>query len=167
MATSYKLLGEGNYIDSKGVAHNKVPLNEYLDNLNITVYYKKYETVYTTTAEIETVIPVDIDVFNETTLLFVDINGLDKIEGVDYTVDYTNKTITLTNGLDVIGTEVHFVVLKTMATTAQTYDLLKGEAGEGIPVGGTTGQVLIKKSEAEKDVEWGDSSAITINRWEA
>ena len=43
MATSYKLLGDGNYIDSTGVAHNKVPLNEVLDNLNITAYYKKYE----------------------------------------------------------------------------------------------------------------------------
>lgn len=32
MGRSYKLLGDGNYIDSKGVAHNKKPLNEVLEN---------------------------------------------------------------------------------------------------------------------------------------
>lgn len=168
MATSYKLLGDGNYIDSTGVAHNKVPLNEVLDNLNITAYYKKYENVYTTTADVESVIPVGIEAFNEATILFVDINGLDKAEGVDYTVDYTNKTITLTNAVDVIGTEIHFVVLKTVAATdANTYDLLKGADGEGVVAGGTQGQVLLKNSDNDYDTTWGDVSAITINRWEA
>ena len=167
MATSYKLFGEGKYIDSTGVVHNRIPLNEVLDNLNITVFYKKYDNIYTTSSEIESIIPIGIDAFNESTILFVYVNGLEQVENVDYTIDYNNKTIILANGLDIVGTEVHFVVLKTIATTTENYDLLKGEKGEGIKTGGTAGQVLIKKSDEDYDVEWGETSAITINRWEA
>lgn len=36
MATSYKLLGEGNYIDSSAVAHNHVPLDEHLSKYQIS-----------------------------------------------------------------------------------------------------------------------------------
>lgn len=165
MATSYKLFGDGNYIDSKGIAHNRVPLNEVLDNLNITAYYKKYENIYTTTTNNESTIPVGIDALNEATILFVDVNGLDKIENIDYTVNYSNKTITLTDALDVIGTKIHFVVLKTVAATdPSTYDLLKGE---GIIPGGEKGQVLLKNSNNDFDTSWGDVSSVTVKRWEA
>ena len=36
MATSYKLLGEGNYIDSSAVAHNRIPLDEFLGRNQIS-----------------------------------------------------------------------------------------------------------------------------------
>lgn len=35
---------------------------------------------------------------------------------------------------------------------------ISGDVGGGVPDGGTTGQVLQKKSDADQDVEWGDSS---------
>lgn len=167
MAKSYKLFGDGNYIDSTGIAHNKVPLNEVLDNLNITAYYRKYENVYTTVAEVESIIPIGIPDMNEASILFVDINGIDKAEGVDYTIDYTNKTITLTEALDAVGQEVHFIVLRTMAATSENYDLLKGADGNGVIPGGAEGQVLIKTSDADYDTKWGDVSSVTIKRWEA
>ena len=50
-----------------------------------------------------------------------------------------------------------------MAATSVDYDLLKGANGEGVVAGGTTGQVLIKKSNNDYDTEWGETSAITIN----
>ena len=94
---------------------------------------------------------------------FIVITDEDKIENIDYTVNYSNKTITLTDALDVIGTKVHFVVLKTVAATdPSTYDLLRGE---GIVAGGTTGQVLLKNSDNDYDTSWGDVSAITVKRW--
>jgi len=35
---------------------------------------------------------------------------------------------------------------------------ISGDVGGGVPDGGTTGQVLQKKSDADQDVEWGDGS---------
>lgn len=37
----------------------------------------------------------------------------------------------------------------------------KGDAGEGVPAGGRTGQVLKKKSDGDYDTEWGDDEGIT------
>ena len=34
----------------------------------------------------------------------------------------------------------------------------KGDPGEGVPAGGTTGQVMKKKSNADYDTEWADES---------
>lgn len=164
MAKSYKLFGDGNYIDSTGVAHNRVPLNEILDSLNITAYYKKYENVYTTSAASENIIPIGINNFNQACILFVDINGMDKAENIDYTINYNNKTITLMDAIEGAGQEVHFVVLKTVAATADDIELLKGH---GVAEGGSTGQVLIKRSNNDYDTQWGDVSSVTINRWEA
>lgn len=136
MATSYKLLGEGNYIDASGVAYNKTPLDEYLDNLKITTYAKRYDEVYTTTSANQTNIPISLSVFNESTPLFIGINGLIFSEGIDYTIDYTNKRITLTKPIEIAGTKIQIVVLKQVSGTEQTFELLKGEKGEpgdGLP----------------------------------
>lgn len=40
-------------------------------------------------------------------------------------------------------------------TWVELGDISKGEAGEGVPTGGTTGQVLKKASNADYDTEWG------------
>lgn len=37
----------------------------------------------------------------------------------------------------------------------------KGDAGEGVPAGGRTGQVLKKKSDGDYDTEWGEDEGIT------
>lgn len=136
MATSYKLLGDGNYIDASGVAYNQTPLDEYLDNLKITTYAKRYDAVYTTTSTNQTEIPISLSVFNESTPLFIGINGLVFSEGTDYTIDYTNSKITLTKPIELAGTKVQIVVLKQVSGTEQTFELLKGEKGEpgdGLP----------------------------------
>lgn len=125
-------------------------------------YYRKYEAVYKTTATNTTEIDISIPEFNKTTLLLVDINGLDLIETEDYTIDYENRKITLANPLEVIGTKVHFICLKTSTSQAETYDLLKGADGLGVPKGGTTGQILAKKSNADNDTEWVDQINDTI-----
>lgn len=39
MAKSYKLLGEGNYIDSTGIAHNRKPLNKVIEEDLASVEY--------------------------------------------------------------------------------------------------------------------------------
>ena len=41
--TSYRLLGEGNFIDSTGIVHERIPLNELLDKFAENVsYYQKF-----------------------------------------------------------------------------------------------------------------------------
>lgn len=88
-----------------------------------------------------------------------------------YTVTYTNgdtDTFTVTNGTDGVG----IVSIEKTATVGlvdtytitlsdgSTYDftVTNGSGGSGVPEGGTTGQVLAKKSDADGDVEWVNQS---------
>lgn len=136
MATSYKLLGNGNYIDASGVAYNHVPLDDYLDNLQIATYAKRYDETYTTISVNQTNIPISLSVFNESTPLFIGVNGLMLSEGIDYTINYSTKRITLNKPIEIVGTKIQIVVLKQVSGTEQTFELLKGEKGEpgdGLP----------------------------------
>lgn len=128
-------------------------------------YYKQYKSIYTTTTENETTIPIGIEQYNSSTLLEVFINGLRLAETTDYIIDTETKTIALIKPLAKIGTQVYFSVYKSAIAQAKDYDLLKGEKGEngtngtdglGVPAGGTTGQVLVKKTNADNDTEWID-----------
>lgn len=75
----------------------------------------RLHSTYETTDVDETTIPIQIADYNETLdVLYVYINGLKLIPGVDYTIDGTN--IELTEALDVIGTPVEFEVLKSTDT---------------------------------------------------
>lgn len=88
-----------------------------------------------------------------------------------YTVTYTDgdtDTFTVTNGTDGVG----IVSIEKTATVGlvdtytitlsdgNTYDftVTNGSGGSGVPEGGTTGQVLAKKSDADGDVEWVNPS---------
>lgn len=88
-----------------------------------------------------------------------------------YTVTYTDgdtDTFTVTNGAEGVG----IVSIEKTATVGlvdtytitlsdgNTYDftVTNGSGGSGVPEGGTTGQVLAKKSDADGDVEWIDQS---------
>lgn len=88
-----------------------------------------------------------------------------------YTVTYTDgdtDTFTVTNGTDGVG----IVSIEKTATVGlvdtytitlsdgNTYDftVTNGSGGSGVPEGGTTGQVLAKKSDADGDVEWVNQS---------
>ena len=83
------------------------------ETLSTTTLVRQYNSLYTTTAPSETIIPINIPVYNETLdVLNVYINGLRLVEGTDYTGGATS--ITLANALDVVGTEVAFEVLKSV-----------------------------------------------------
>lgn len=83
------------------------------ETLSTTTLVRQYNSLYTTTAPSETIIPINIPVYNETLdVLNVYVNGLRLVEGTDYTGGATS--ITLANALDVIGTEVAFEVLKSV-----------------------------------------------------
>lgn len=88
-----------------------------------------------------------------------------------YTVTYTDgdtDTFTVTNGAEGVG----IVSIEKTATVGlidtytitlsdgNTYDftVTNGSGGSGVPEGGTTGQVLAKKSDADGDVEWVNPS---------
>ena len=134
---------------------------EQLENLHsgITNYYKEYKSTYTTTLDTTSIIPINITEYrNGIDMLFVYINGIQLIEGRDYTKG--NDKITLTKGID-NGTLVHFIVLRSVAATTADYDKLKGDKGKdglGVPTGGKTGQVLAKKSNNNNDTEWVDQT---------
>lgn len=140
--------------------------SEYIDNTieaemqNKINYYHKYTSSYLTTSKNETTIPININAYSQTTILFVFVNGIMKKEGIDYTIDGNN--VVFNNGFSVVGTEIYFVCLKSITTDIKDYDLFKGEKGAdgkdglGVPSGGTTGQVLAKKSDTDNDTEWTD-----------
>ena len=100
------------------------------------------------------------------------IEKTDTVGLVDtYTVTYTDgdtDTFTVTNGAEGVG----IVSIEKTATVGlvdtytitlsdgNTYDftVTNGSGGSGVPEGGTTGQVLAKKSDADGDVEWVNQS---------
>lgn len=111
----------------------------------------------------------------------VGIVSIDKTSTVGlvdtYTITYTDgdtDTFTVTNGApgepgdDGVGIEsiektstVGLVDTYTITLTdGTTYDftVTNGSGGSGVPEGGTTGQVLAKKSDADGDVEWINQS---------
>ena len=94
----------------------------------LQTFYRKQESKYQTTKASETTIPIGISNYTSNDMLFVDINGLDLIFGTDYTISGTN--IVLTKPLTVIGTVVHFVVLRAVSITSSDYSLLKGDKGD-------------------------------------
>ena len=95
---------------------------------DLTNYYKRYESIYTTTVANETDIPINIPQYNTLTILEVYIEGR-MLNRNEYTVNGTNS-ITLTTPLSEIGTKVHFIVYKSVCVTNEDYNLLKGEPGD-------------------------------------
>ena len=110
---------------------------EQLEDLHegITNYYKEYKSTYITTADNTTVIPINVTQYrNGIDLLSVHINGLQLIEGTDYTSETRN--ITLTKAVTK-NTPVHFVILRSVAAATEDYDKLKGKTGPQGPKGDT------------------------------
>ena len=89
---------------------------------------QKKESSYTTTAAGESVIPIGIADFRETDILFVDKDGLDLIEGEDYTVG--TNSITLTQSVANIGVKFHFVAMRLAEVDERDYEQLKGDPGK-------------------------------------
>jgi hypothetical protein len=118
----------------------------------VTAFYKEYKSTYITTENNTIVIPINIFQYRSgIDLLTVYINGFQLIEGTDYTKG--TNSITLTKAIEADNT-IHFVVLRSVVAKTEDYDLLKGEAGLGVPAGGTIGQILAKSSDADNDTKW-------------
>ena len=89
-------------------------------------YVSKTENTYTTSSSSISTIPIGISEYTSTDLLLVDINGLDLIQGTDYTVSGTN--IVLATPITTSGTKVHFVDFKLVTATVSDIATLKGDA---------------------------------------
>lgn len=64
----------------------------------------------------------------------------------------TLEKLKFVEGVD--GTSVR-VIIDGVAT-------LKGDTGEGVPTGGTTGQVLVKSSDSDFDTEWVTAGIVPV-----
>ncbi len=117
-----------------------------ITNDGTIAWYRKLESTYTATGSVTT-IPIGIQDFGTADMLFVDINGLD-LTPDEYTISGTN--VVLANAIS-SGNVVHFVALRAVTATTEDIDDLKGE---GVPAGGTAGQVLAKASGTDYDTEW-------------
>lgn len=95
---------------------------------NLTNYYKRYESVYTTTQENEINIPINISQYNTLAILEVYIEGR-MLNRNEYAINGTNS-ITLVTPLSIIGTKVHFVVYRSVCATNQDIVNLKGDKGD-------------------------------------
>ncbi len=90
------------------------------------------------------------------------ISTMDVMDGEDGS-DGTSPTITVS---EITGG--HRLTI-TDADGTQTVDVMdgvkgdKGDAGEGVPEGGTTGQILKKKSNTDYDTEWVDAGGETAS----
>jgi hypothetical protein len=95
---------------------------------DLRAFYKKAEGIYVTTSQGARTIPVPIDGFRSTDILLVDVDGLDLVQGTDYTIDGTS--IVLSSPITTDGHVVHFVALRASAVEAEDYALLKGDKGD-------------------------------------
>ncbi len=95
---------------------------------NLTNYYKRYEKTYKTTVENESNIEIGISQYNEGSLLEVYVEGR-ILNRNEYTINGTNS-ITLTTPLSEKGTEVLFVVYRSVSALIADFANLKGEKGD-------------------------------------
>lgn len=65
--------------------------------------------------------------YTETSMLWVFVNGM-RLNEKEYLVNTTNSTVRLINTLDVVGTVVEIVILKTAVALEIEYDTLKGKS---------------------------------------
>lgn len=85
--------------------------------------------------------------------------------------DGTTSTFTVTNGKAISGISktgtsglVDTYTIRFNDGTTSTFTVAngaKGDKGDGIPTGGTTGQVLKKKSNTDYEYEWADITPIS------
>lgn len=100
------------YADSKEAFDNW--FQEIKDSAGTLTLIRMYSGYHETTEDEQTVIPIDIEQFNNALdILQVYINGLLAVEGVDYSIaSIPAESITLLNPVDV-GTMVSFNVIKS------------------------------------------------------
>lgn len=94
---------------------------------NLRAFYQKHEGIYTTEAGNTATIGIPISGYRDTDMLFVDVNGLDLADGVDYTLN--DGYITLANPITHAGAIVHFVAMRVVAVETGDYSSLRGDDG--------------------------------------
>lgn len=109
---------------------------EQLDDLRsdmTSVYYRKDEATYTTTANFTNAIVIPFSDYRDTDMLFVDIEGLALTEGEDYTIVTSPNNgnhvcmFTTNHGIGHAGTDVHFKRLTALAIDPSDFDDLSDD----------------------------------------
>ena len=141
--------------DFNTYADNKI--NEKIENK--MYFYKESMQEITTSIENENNFPITMQNYNKDNCVTqINVNG---IRNTAYTINELNEVV-FNTPIAVIGTKIQIFILKAIVSDSVDLNTLKGdkgEKGEGIPTGGTTGQVLSKKSNANYDYEWTNNEA--------
>lgn len=126
---------------------------------NKMYFYKESMQEITTSIENENNFPITIQNYNKDNCITqINVNG---IRNTAYTINALNE-IVFNTPIAVVGTKIQVFILKAIVNDSVDLNTLKGdkgEKGEGVPIGGTTGQVLSKKSNANYDYEWTNNEA--------
>ena len=122
-------------------------------------FYKESMQEITTSIENENNFPITMQNYNKDNCITqINVNG---IRNTAYTINELNEVV-FNTPIAVIGTKIQIFILKAIVSDSIDLNTLKGdkgEKGEGIPTGGTTGQVLSKKSNTNYDYEWTNNEA--------
>ena len=141
--------------DFNTYADNKI--NEKIENK--MYFYKESMQEITTSIENENNFPITMQNYNKDNCITqINVNG---IRNTAYTINELNEVV-FNTPIAVIGTKIQIFILKAIVSDSIDLNTLKGdkgEKGEGIPTGGTTGQVLSKKSNTNYDYEWTNNEA--------
>ena len=139
--------------------------NTYADNKiaekieNKMYFYKESMQEITTSIENENNFPITMQNYNKNNCITqINVNG---IRNTAYTINELNEVV-FNTPIKVIGTKIQIFILKAIVNDSVDLNTLKGDKGdkgEGIPTGGTTGQVLSKKSNTNYDYEWTNNEA--------
>ena len=138
--------------DFNTYADNKI--NEKIENK--MYFYKESMQEITTSIENENNFPITMQNYNKDNCITqINVNG---IRNTAYTINELNEVV-FNTPIKVIGTKIQIFILKAIVSDSIDLNTLKGDKGEGIPTGGTTGQVLSKKSNTNYDYEWTNNEA--------
>ncbi len=126
---------------------------------NKMYFYKESMQEITTSIENENNFPITMQNYNKDNCITqINVNG---IRNTAYTINELNEVV-FNTPIAVIGTKIQIFILKAIVSDSIDLNTIKGdkgEKGEGIPTGGTTGQVLSKKSNTNYDYEWTNNEA--------
>ena len=126
---------------------------------NKMYFYKESMQEIITSIENENNFPITMQNYNKDNCITqINVNG---IRNTAYTINELNEVV-FNTPIKVIGTKIQIFILKAIVNDSVDLNTLKGDKGdkgEGIPTGGTTGQVLSKKSNTNYDYEWTNNEA--------
>lgn len=126
---------------------------------NKMYFYKESMQEIITSIENENNFPITMQNYNKNNCITqINVNG---IRNTAYTINELNEVV-FNKPIKVIGTKIQIFILKAIVSDSVDLNTLKGdkgEKGEGVPIGGTTGQVLSKKSNTNYDYEWTNNEA--------